>query len=140
MVFLPDWQGANIGTLVADVAALQVATGPHEAVHYVGQPGEPAFENAWVSIDAGTPGTPGVRAPGFYKDRGRVYLSGGLNTGTGAARAFTLPAGYRPLAPSDTRVHNFATGRNVEVDVTGAVTPDTAGLCMLDSVSFRAAP
>lgn len=50
------------------------------------------FENGW--FDYGLASNPTA----FYKDPfGIVHLSGGMSGGTLHARAFTLPAGYRPV-------------------------------------------
>ena len=69
-------------------AQATVSTGP-EALRLVGAVGQPAFQNSWVSFDADRPA-------GFYRDRGRVYLTGIVKSGT-AATVFTLPTGYRPV-------------------------------------------
>lgn len=49
------------------------------------------FTNSWVNFDTDRPA-------GFYKDRGRTYLTGLLKSGTVGSSAFTLPSGYRPAS------------------------------------------
>lgn len=64
---------------------------PTEDWHYVGAPGEPAFQNGWVNYD-----TLNVQAA-FCKDiYGVVHLQGLVKSGTVATVIFTLPVGYRP--------------------------------------------
>ena len=64
---------------------------------YVGRdPGPPpvipvTFQNGWANY---TPGT--YPSAGYYKDRGRVYLTGLVKGGTVGAVAWNLPVGYRP--------------------------------------------
>jgi hypothetical protein len=66
-----------------------------EAVHLVGAPGEPAFQNGWAIFSSSNLGP-----VGFYKDReGFVHLTGDArhDTTSGCGTIlFTLPAGYRP--------------------------------------------
>jgi hypothetical protein len=54
----------------------------------------PTYVNSWVDYAGGH------FAGGYYKDSatGRVHLRGLIKTGTVAANAFVLPAGYRPSA------------------------------------------
>ena len=59
--------------------------------HYVGEAGEPAFENSWVGIS-------GRPKPAFrIREAGIIDLQG-VVTGGSAATIFTLPEGYRPSA------------------------------------------
>jgi len=63
--------------------------------HYVGQAGEPPFQNGWSQYGGGWP------IMSFRKDAtGWVSLSGLVTGGTvaGGTPIFTLPAGYRPVA------------------------------------------
>ena len=58
--------------------------------HYVGEAGEPAFENSWANSS-------GVPATAFrIREAGIVDLQGALVGGSDATVVFTLPAGYRP--------------------------------------------
>ena len=62
-----------------------------DATHWVGGPGEPAFQNGWVKYNTT------YNPPGFWKDPwGTVHLSGMLKSGTSGTDMFTLPVGYRP--------------------------------------------
>jgi len=95
-----------------------------EAVHKVGQPGQPGFGNGgqgdciWSTMSALPTGTP-ITPASFYKDPfGVVHFMGTVlsadgpggdakcNAGTGPgdgdedATAFVLPAGYAPQAPA----------------------------------------
>jgi len=91
---------------------------PHEAVHVVGAPGEPAFGNGgdgdciWENASASPTPITGVAPVGFYKDQlGNVNLQGiafAVDGPGGDADCmvspvdipdgvvFTLPAGYAP--------------------------------------------
>lgn len=65
-----------------------------EARHYVGNPGEPAFQNGWVNYG-------GVFQPvTFYKDSmGIVHLEGTIQNNSApsfGSTIFTLPSGYIP--------------------------------------------
>lgn len=75
--------------------------------HYIGDTGEPAFENGFMGIVS--PYTPGFRKVGDYIEIAGLYL-GAANT-----TIFTLPVGYRP---SDTCV---AFGVVVDVSVGGTI-------------------
>lgn len=87
--------------------------------HLVGAGGEPAFANSWVNHTGS--GYPPAR---FYIDAlGVVHLDGAVKSGTAAATAFTLPAGYRP----DTKIIRRAHGWNGSAVVTSVVTIDTDG-------------
>jgi hypothetical protein len=56
--------------------------------HYVGEAGEPAFENSWGS---------GQQAVAFrIRESGIVDIEGVASGGTPGTVIFTLPAGYRP--------------------------------------------
>ena len=57
--------------------------------HYVGEAGEPAFENSWGNLSGDT-------AMAFrIRESGVVDLQGAV-TGGSPGVVFTLPAGYRP--------------------------------------------
>ena len=69
------------------------ATVPIDKWHVVGAAGEPAFQNGWVAL------AQGFSLPAFHRDPlGVVHLRGSVTGGTQGAAAFTLPAGYRPVA------------------------------------------
>ena len=124
-----------------DVAALDarldVIEAGREAVRYVGTGGQPAFENSWVNNDVST------RRAGFYKDRGRVYLTGMIKTGASATTAFTLPAGYRPDGPVELPVLASPNAAAfLFITAAGAVQPfnlagaAVATFCYLEGASF----
>jgi hypothetical protein len=94
-----------------------------------------SFTNSWTSVVG--------RAAGYYADRGRVYLRGGLKSGTSGQAAFTLPS---PFWPSFTvEFAAPATGGIAEVVVSsaGVVTPFNVGATtvttsvFMDGISFR---
>lgn len=60
--------------------------------HYVGQPGEPAFQNGWVNYGP----TGGIGLTRFKKAAGIVHVQLGVKSGTVNTVYFTLPEGYRP--------------------------------------------
>lgn len=75
----------------------QTGIDPVEGTHLVGAAGEPAFQGNW-SNEGGV-----YRPAGFYKDRGRVYISGIVRPAGGppspaptSTLVFVLPVGYRP--------------------------------------------
>lgn len=61
--------------------------------HYVGEAGEPAFENSWINFS-------GYQKLSFrIREGGIVDLYGVTTAGTPGAAVFTLPAEYRPSSP-----------------------------------------
>jgi hypothetical protein len=59
--------------------------------HTVGNPGEPAFQNAWVNFD------PSEQPLSFRKfPDGKVVVRGIIKNGSFAVACVTLPVGYRP--------------------------------------------
>jgi hypothetical protein len=138
----------------ADVAASLQAP---EAVHIIGAPGEPAFQNSWTN------GGGFGESAGFFRDHeGIVHLQGNVHGGTTGSVIFQLPAGYRPandkvlrFAAVCTCVETDPQGGQVsvptgELDVEGPesnpghegrvlVTPLTpGGYASLDGITFRA--
>lgn len=118
-----------------------------ENVRYVGTAGQPAFQNAWVNFDAGSPPPVGTaRNAGFWKDgAGMVHLTGIVKTGASLAVIFTLPAGYLPASSHSFTV--LASGGPAEIDIAiaGTVLPfnliagtNVSAFCCLDGISFRA--
>lgn len=115
-----------------------------EYVHFVGDVDEPAFQNSWENYD-GSP-SPAGRSVGFYRDRGRVYLTGIMKTGSSGTVAFAMPDGYWPLAAVDfTEMPGVAAGGpcGVRISADGEVSVQNYGTsavstwCSLDGVSFR---
>ena len=78
-------------TFAGIVRFLQYIKGP-DRWHYVGDTGEPAFENSWVNFGAN-----GLQDARFMKDAaGTVHIEGVIKDGTLPEAAFTLPVGYQP--------------------------------------------
>ena len=94
----------------------------------------PTFLNAWVNFGGVT------LAAGYRKIADVVYLRGTIKSGTIAAAAFTLPAGYRPhiqqIFISDS---NNLIGR-VTVGTSGNVIPQIGSNAYytLDGICFSA--
>jgi hypothetical protein len=64
-----------------------------EAVHLIGEPGEPEFENGASNTGQGT------SKAAFYKDSfGFVHLQGTIDAPNVGQVAFTLPPGFRPAS------------------------------------------
>ena len=77
-----------------------VYTPPDTAWRYVGQAGQPAFQNGWSNLDGA-----GGRSARFRKlSNGMVTVQGCVSGGTVGQPIFTLPVGYRPDSPYD---HNY---------------------------------
>jgi hypothetical protein len=87
--------------------------------HYVGNAGEPAFQNSWANYGAPYGGARFRKMPD-----GLVIMDGLIQSGTVGAAAFTLPAGYRPDdgASGAKRIHIFQTaqasamGESIRID------------------------
>lgn len=67
-----------------------VSYGRGEGWHYVGEAGEPAFENSWANVSGG------VALAFRIRESGVVDIHGGADSGTPGSTIFTLPTGYRP--------------------------------------------
>jgi hypothetical protein len=132
---LVNFSAAPVVFCTVPAAQIQTTASDPEAWHYVGDPGEPAFQNSFVNFDAS-------HRAAFYKHDGRVYVKGLVKTGATGATVFTLPAGYRP--DQEIRVAtvcNAAFG-GLYVGTSGVVqfeagNPATWGA--LDGLSFRVA-
>jgi len=105
--------------------------------HYIGDDGEPAFNNNWVNR--------GNEPAAYYKDPfGRVHLKGNLEgSASNNTIAFTLPEGYRPdnkqefaTVVTTTDAHNTVT---VQADGDVIIYGGSTNGAHLDGVSFRAA-
>jgi hypothetical protein len=132
----------------ATTAGTANALSPLEAVHLVGNPGEPPFENGSSNL----PGESGIsfNPVGFYKDHeGIVHLQGIAKVGTSTTLAsiFTLPPGFRPgagklilLEPIDKRITLIAGGNTVlsGIDLSGKVIGTEEEAAVLDNISFKA--
>jgi len=72
---------------------------PMDGWHYVGNPGEPAFQNSFSDWDGAAPTG---RAARFRKyPDGRVRLEGIVRCPVATGTIFTLPVGYRPAANTE---------------------------------------
>jgi hypothetical protein len=135
-----DLDLAKLGTVPsANVANSANALAPLEAVHVVGAPGEPQFENGSTSFVKDGPFTyPPV---GFYKDHeGIVHLEGFANvdTGPGYVSVFTLPPGYRPPSPGLSRVFEQHEELITVVGGDGKVLAREKQAAALEGIAFRA--
>jgi hypothetical protein len=86
------------GAKVVDNSLTGADTAPIEHWHYIGNPGEPTFENGWVNYDpATTHSTAQFQHVAYAKDNDDiVHLEGLLKGGAMNATMFTLPAAYCP--------------------------------------------
>ncbi len=145
---------SSLGTVPS--ASIASSLTPPEAVHLVGNPGEPSFENG--GSNAGLEGLGGahLNPVGFWKDHeGVVHLQGiakvGKN-GNGIVPYFTLPAGFRPAAgaiiiqaPAGENAAAIIGGTNTvlssgggSIDLSGKVAGTEEELSALDGITFRA--
>jgi hypothetical protein len=120
-----------------------------EAVHLVGTPGQPAFENGATNLGAGSPIN--LTPVGFWKDKeGVVHLTGYVKIPTASTlpTIFTLPPGFRPAAGQLTIFPGAAelvslliggTGASLEAfDLSGKVVALTKEEGVLEGITFRA--
>lgn len=68
--------------------------------HYIGDPGEPAFENGWLDY-----GQAWGRSRFRKSSDGLVTMEGLVRGGTPGVAIFHLPVGYRPTIPNDHGLH-----------------------------------
>ena len=123
---------------IADGGVAPADVQPAEAVHLVGAPGEPGFENGgdgdciWAAAQPLAPSAD-LGEPGFYMDAyGRVHVSGLANPSNGPggdaacggadstrdAVVFILPPAYRP---ADAQLLGIDSDSDVEAIVAGDV-------------------
>lgn len=137
---------ATLGTVPS--AGVASTLTPLEAVHLVGNPGEPGFENGGQNV--GSSGPFSLNPVGFYKDHeGIVHLQGvgKLGSGSSAPTLFTLPAGFRPAAGKALLFEGFQKtqalvfGSNTSasgIDLSGKVLGEAEGAIVLDGITYRA--
>lgn len=91
-----------------------------------------ALVNGWTA-------PAGFRPPGYYKDRGRVYLDGvASGNAQTSATAFVLPVGYRPSAPVSGILQYGAGGWcTCRVTAAGEVQMPAYANIYLNTMSFR---
>jgi len=136
---------STLGTV--PVANLANSVAPAEATHFIGAPGEPAFEN-------GSGNLPQLSAihlnpAGFYKDHeGIVHLQGVAKAGNSETpTVFTLPPGFRP-APGRAAIFPqfegsvlfiFGGNTNIEgLELSGKLLGEKEKVVALDGITFRA--
>jgi hypothetical protein len=137
---------ASLGTVPS--ANLANSLSPLEAVHIVGAPGEPAFENG--AHNFGSTGPFVLNSVGFYKDHeGIVHLQGIAETGkTSPSFVFTLPPGFRPasgktiITEQVKEAGGFIFGGNINLegfDLSGKILGlEPENPVVLDGITFRA--
>ncbi|HVO53975.1 MAG TPA: hypothetical protein VMT37_06125 [Solirubrobacterales bacterium] len=134
--------GAVPAARSAESATVASGLSAPEAVHVVGAPGEPGFENGFRAV--------ALQGAGFYKDHDcTVHLSGTIE-GESQKIAFTLPAADRPAAEfiqtilaAPTAIGWLEIFPEYQGADPGIVVPYAAGggkhVFALDGISFRAA-
>lgn len=95
-----------------------VSDAEEDGWHYVGEAGEPAFENSWANV--------GTQDLAFrIREAGAVDFMGTIGDGSWGSAVFTLPEGYRPSASTYfSSVGDNITGSVVISPVLGVVNPD----------------
>lgn len=99
--------------------------------HYVGEAGEPAFENSWATVSGSDLPRTGFR----FREAGVVDLSLFVDGGS-ASTVFTIPADYWP---SDTAVMTGVMGFVAGTPRPGHVSVSTNGIVGLSSAAFHPA-
>jgi hypothetical protein len=136
-IYVPGGSASVSAGNITDLRVSPLAV-PMGAIHYVGNPGEPPFQNGFANIGGGT-------GPARFCLQGtRVMVEGGITGGptSGSATIFTLPVGYRPTATHNfwVRTASADVGLTVSISPTGAVaftaTASTSQFVSLDSLNF----
>lgn len=136
---------STLGTVPS--ANLANSLSPPEAVHFVGAPGEPPFENGAHNFGSTGPFT--LNSVGFWKDHeGVVHLQGVAETGKSSPSfVFTLPPGFRPASGKTIITEQlkegpaFIFGSNINIegfDLAGKILGGTEQAVVLDGITFRA--
>ena len=115
---------------------LEKALFPIENWRYIGESGQPNFENSWTNYNTST-----HQSCAFYKDSfGIVRLKGAVSTGTISSSIFTLPVGYRPLKSINQTVLSNGAFGIIQINSSGTVicTTGTNTIVSLDNIAFRA--
>lgn len=105
-----------ISAALSSINSFDVGAAPADHTHAVVVEAfsSPVFVNGWTNFA-------GHHTAAYYKDpQGRVHLRGTITGGTVGAVAFTLPAGYRPLA---TILHTAGESAQLEVRANGNIVP-----------------
>lgn len=118
-----------------------VSYGRGEDWHYVGESGEPAFENDWANVSTLPKLAFRLRASGI------VDIQGTIENGT-SFTVFTLPEGYRPSTVTGASISAFVTGTGrvsclVSIQTSGYVSlfveTTGSGITYPDQASFGSA-
>lgn len=97
--------------------------GRGEDWHYVGEAGEPAFENSWANLGGG-----GTKMAFRIREAGVVDLAGIIDASAASGTViFTLPVGYRPSekTPGFAVLIHPSTADLLRVSTSGAVELNT---------------
>jgi hypothetical protein len=105
-----------------------------EAMHLVGEPGEPPFAPTWENLPEG------AVAAAFYKDREGVVHLQGIVGGDGTQEVvFTLPPAYRPAhTQAFPALGNGGVLALINVGSSGEVISSDEDLVNLNGITFRA--
>ena len=105
-----------------------------EALHLVGEPGEPPFAPTWENLPEG------AVAAAFYKDReGVVHLQGIVGGDGTQDLVFTLPPAYRPAhTQAFPALGNGGVLALINVGSSGEVFSSDKDLVNLNGITFRA--
>jgi hypothetical protein len=104
-----------------------------EALHLVGEPGEPPFAPTWENLPEG------AVAAAFYKDREGVVHLQGIVGGDGTQEVvFTLPPAYRPAhTQAFPALGNGGVLALINVGSSGEVFSSDKDLVNLNGITFR---
>jgi hypothetical protein len=119
----------------ADSATVAGTITPPEALHVVGEPGEPAFGPTWSNF------SPTERpSAAFYLDReGVVHLQGEVTANNTQPVIFTLPPAYRPkFQEAFPAVGNGGAFTQIFIEPTGDVRSNDKSLVHLNGITWRA--
>ena len=122
-----EWRGLMVAGPLDEQGSTLKMRGtllPDDKWHYVGESGEPSFENSWVNYDTAT-----FAAARFIKDAsGVVHIEGLVKSGTVPETIFTLPEGYRPTQENLLTVQQSNTGvARLDILPEGDVYANTGG-------------
>ena len=102
--------------------------------HYVGEAGEPSFENGWTNVVGGRNLAFRIREAGVVDIQGLITNSNSP-TAPAANGIFTLPVGYRPSATSFQGAAIVSTDVAADGPIAAHVSVTTAGLVYVGGLS-----
>lgn len=121
----------KIGDLERRMQQVEPGIYPEEW-HYVGNPGEPAFQGAWVNASAP------YDSLGFMLDAdGFVHLKGAVTGGSTSSVVFTLPASYCPPATIKIAIIQQSSADSCTIATNGNVTLPGAVAGNIFHLNFR---